>query len=264
MSGYAGSEAQIELMRRSDDHAEWTRTTRGACNVGRMLGCDDIEQIGWPTILDALQRGGSFGFRLLSLDAATAAAAELQRHGYRLDMWDVFVAGRSEAASQVDAIFDSGLPPGMSWLDIGADPDGAAMRSVQAFMLANGVVPFSGSMLLGRYGPARTLAIADADGTVVASACTYLPHNATSVHARKAWGGLVAVDPSQRGRKLGVLINAAMVKAAFEELAAEGIYELVSSSNMPSRRMVEACGLRHDPAVVSGVATTADGTRYTK
>jgi RimJ/RimL family protein N-acetyltransferase len=118
-------------------------------------------------------------------------------------------------------------------------------------------------MLLGRYGPARTLAIVDADGSVAASACTYLPHNAMSVHAHKAWGGLVAVDPSRRGRKLGVMINAAMVKAAFDELAADSIYELVSSSNLPSRRMVEACSLRHDPAVVSGVATAVEGTRYT-
>lgn len=264
MSGYAGSEAQIALMRRSDEHAGWTRAIRGACNVGRMLGCDDIEAIGWPTILDALQRDGSFGFRLLSVDAAEAAAVELQRHGYRLDLWDVFVADRAAAASKVEAILEPGLPPGLSWLDLGADPEGAAMKKLQAFMLANGVVPFSGSMLLGRYGPARTLAITDADGSVAASACTYLPHNSSSVHAHKAWGGLVAVSPAQRGRKLGILINAAMVKAAFDEMAADGIYELVSPSNLPSRRMVEACGLRHDPAVVSGAAVALDGTRYTR
>jgi RimJ/RimL family protein N-acetyltransferase len=152
----------------------------------------------------------------------------------------------------------------MSWLELGTDPEGAATNRVQSFMLANGVVPFSGSMLLGRCGPARTLAIVDVDGNVVASACTYLPHNDTSVHAHTAWGGLVAVDPSQRGLRLGVLINAAMVKSAFDELAAESIYELVSPSNMASRRMVEACGLRHDPAVVSGVAAPVDGTRYTR
>jgi len=192
------------------------------------------------------------------------AAAELQRHGYRLDLWDVFVADRAAATSKVDAILKDGLPPGMSWLDLGADPEGTATKNVQAFMLANGVVPFSGSMLLGRCGPARTLAIADVDGSVAASACTYLPHNATSMHAHKAWGGLVAVDPSQRGRKLGVLINAAMVKAAFDELAADSIYELVSSSNVSSRRMVEACGLRHDLAVVSGAAVAENGSRYTR
>ncbi len=264
MSGYVGSDAQITLMRRSDDHVDWTRATRGACNVGRMLGCDDIEGIGWPTILDAITRDGSFGFRLLSLDAAAVAVTELQRHGYRLDLWDVFVADRAAATGLVDTILNAGLPPGMSWLDLGTDPEGSAIKSVQSFMLDNGVVPFSGSMLLGRCGPARTLAIADVDGSVVASACTYLPHNATSVHVHKAWGGLVAVDPSQRGRKLGVLINAAMVKAAFDELAAESIYELVSSSNVASRRMVEACGLRHDPAVVSGAAAPVDQKRYTR
>jgi hypothetical protein len=182
MAGYVGSDAQIALMQTADDHFEWTRTTRGACHVGRMLGCDNVDSIGWPTILGALKRDGGFGFRLLSKDAASAAAAELQRHGYRLDLWDVFVADRAAAMGRVKTIIETGLPPGMSWLVLGKDPEGVAIKSVQTFMLANGVVPFSGSMLLGQLAPAQTLAIVDSNGGVAACACTYLPHNDSSEH----------------------------------------------------------------------------------
>jgi RimJ/RimL family protein N-acetyltransferase len=90
-----------------------------------------------------------------------------------------------------------------------------------------------------------------------------MPHNAHSPHHRKAWGGLVAVAPSQRGKKLGNYVNAAIVDAAFNKLNADGIYELVSSTNTPSRRMVEACGVQLDPSLLSGAATPSDARKFT-
>lgn len=262
MAGYVGTDIQIRRARLSDDHNEWTRTTRGACNNGRMLACDDVEAIGWDTILKIMARDGAFGFRLMPAGKADHVTAELQRHGYRFDRWDTFTADRAAAQERSGAIVAGGLPDDLSRLDLGNDPEAAIVRRVQEFMLANGVVPFSGSMLTGRLGPATTVAIADAGGEIVACAHTYLPHNAMSPHHRKAWGGLVAVAPSQRGRKLGAYVNAAIVTAAFDNLGAESIYEMVSATNVASRRMVETCGLSVDASVVSGAAS-ADAHRFT-
>lgn len=44
-------------------------------------------------------------------------------------------------------------------------------------MAANGVMPLSGSMLVGEFGPAVTIAFADAAGEIVAAAHTYFAHN---------------------------------------------------------------------------------------
>ena len=62
------------------------------------------------------------------------------------------------------------------------------------------------------------------------------------------WGGLVAVAESQRGKKIGRCVNV-IDQRNIHILGAEMIYELVSFTNPPSRRMVEACGLSFDPTV---------------
>ena len=40
--------------------------------------------------------------------------------------------------------------------------------------------------------------------------------------------------------------------------------QLVSASNVPSRRMVESCGLRPEPGLVCGIATSNDSARFTR
>ena len=131
-------------------------------------------------------------------------------------------------------------------------------------MGAAGVVPFSGSLLVGALGPATTVAVGDRNGTVVAAAHGYLPHNAYSAYHRHAWGGLVAVAESQRGKGLGNYVNARMIVSAFRDLDATHVYELVSASNVPSRRMVESCGLRPEPGLVCGLATPNESARFTR
>jgi hypothetical protein len=106
--------------------------------------------------------------------------------------------------------------------------------------------------------------VGDETGTIVAVAHGYLPHNSYSNYHRHAWGGLVAVAESQRGKGLGNYINARMIVSVFRDLRATHVYELVSASNVPSQRMVESGGLRPDPAVVCGIATPADSARFTR
>ena len=69
---------------------------------------------------------------------------------------------------------------------------------------------------------------------------------------------------AHRGRGLGNDINARMVFSVFRELGAEQVYEFVSSTNVASRRMVEACGLRLDPDRVCGIATPTESARFTR
>jgi RimJ/RimL family protein N-acetyltransferase len=91
-----------------------------------------------------------------------------------------------------------------------------------------------------------------------------MPHNAYSPYHDYAWGGLVAVAEPHRGKGLGKVINALMIDRVFRDLKASHIYELVSASNVVSRRMVEACGLRLEPALTCGMATPHQSGRFTK
>lgn len=98
---------------------------------------------------------------------------------------------------------------------------------------------------------------------MAACAHAYLPHNRHSVREKTAWVGLVAVAPDQRGRGLGRRINARAICMAVQALGADAIYELVSADNVPSRRMVEACGPRLRADLLCGIGT-AGTQRFTK
>lgn len=264
MSGYFGNEQQRRLQAQAESAIDFIKDTPGACQTGRTMGCDNVDQLGWEGIEAFLERDGVFGFRLIDADRAERLKAELGERNFRFDTWDVFLADRPTAMDASQAILDGGIPQGLREFDGLPDPEGAEMVRLQSLMGEAGVVPFSGSMLVGALGPAATVALEDGSGATVAAAHGYLPHNEHSAFHSYAWGGLVAVAESQRGRGVGNYVNARMITRVFAELSATHIYELVSSSNIPSRRMVQACGLRHEPGLVCGVATPMEGARLTR
>jgi len=264
MSGYFGTELQKALQARVEASVDWIRETPGACQSGRLIGCDDVERLGWDAIEEILERDGVCSFRMIPVAKLDGLANRLAKIGYRLDTWDVFTADRSTALAAATAILSGGLPDGFTEVEIPRDPEAPQIVAMQRLMSECGVVPFSGSLLTGQIGTGTLSAVRDETGAIAAVAYGYFPHNAFSPYHRHAWGGLVAVAESQRGKKLGNTINAMMVRRVFTELDADGIYELVSASNLPSRRMVESCGLRLDAGVKCGSTAAINGARFTR
>lgn len=264
MAGYFGTPEQQRLQAIAEDGAGFVRATPGACQTARFPGCDDPDRFGWDRIAASLDEIGICGFRLIPARDADRLRDWLAARGARLDTWDVFVADRASALPVAEAIVARGLPDGFRERDPPAEPDGDLTRHIQATMAAAGVAPFSGSFLTGAYGPSATVVVSGETGDVVGTAHAYLPHNAVSPWHRHAWGGLVAVAEAARGHGIGTYVNARVVARAFRDLGAAHVYELVSSSNVPSRRMVEAAGLRHDPTLICGIATLASGQRFTR
>jgi hypothetical protein len=264
MSGYFGTQMQQRLQAQAEASVDFINATPGACQAGRTMGCDDPDQLGWERIEEFLDRDGICGFRLIPAAKVEELRSRMMRRNFRFDTWDVFLADRAGALAASEAIISRGLPAGLTDLDRPTEPAGEYTARIQALMGAAGVMPFSGSLLVGALGPATTVAVGDTNGTVVAAAHGYLPHNAHSAYRRHAWGGLVAVAESQRGKGLGNYINARMIVSVFRDLDATHVYELVSASNILSRRMVESCGLRPEPALVCGTATPDGSARFTQ
>lgn len=264
MSGYFGTENQQRLQAQAEASVAFINATPGACQAGRTMGCDDPDRLGWQRIDEFLARDGVCGFRLIPAGKADELKSYLTKRNCRFDSWDVFLADRETALAASESILSRGLPNGLIELERPTDPQGEHTARIQTLMAAAGVVPFSGSLLTGAIGSATTVAIGDRDGLVAAAAHGYLPHNAHSDYRGYAWGGLVAVAESQRGKGLGNYVNARMIVSVFRELNATHVYELVSSTNVPSRRMVESCGLRFEPALVCGIATPSERTRFTR
>lgn len=264
MSGYFGTETQRRLQAQAEANADFIQSMPGACQGGRVTGCDDPDRLGWDWIGRVLERDGFFGFRMIPAEKVEQLKSRLARSNFRFDTWDVFLADRGSALPASTAIVRRGLPDGLVDLRMPTEPEGADTVRIQELMGAAGIVPFSGSLLVGAAGAATTVVVGEPAGAIVAAAHGHLPHNDYSPYRRHAWGGLIALAERQRGKGLGNYINARMVVSVFRDLDATHVYELVSATNVPSRRMVEACGLQHEPSLVCGVATRQDSARLTR
>jgi hypothetical protein len=264
MAGYFGTEMQQRLQAQAEASVDFINATPGACQTGRTMGCDDPDRLGWERISEFLDRDGVCGFRLIPTGKVDELRSDLMKRGCRFDTWDVFLADRATALAASEAILSRRLPDGLTEMERPTDPESEYTGRIQALMGAAGVVPFSGSLLTGALGRATTISVGEENGTIVAASHGYLPHNAYSVYHRHAWGGLVAVAESQRGKGLGNYVNARMIVSVFRDLDATHVYELVSATNIPSRRMVASCGLRPEPALVCGLATPNDSARFTR
>jgi RimJ/RimL family protein N-acetyltransferase len=55
-----------------------------------------------------------------------------------------------------------------------------------------------------------------------------------------------------------------MIRAAFERLAAKRIYELASATNIPSRRMIESCGLTLVPTLKAAAVVASGAEKFTR
>ena len=121
------------------------------------MGCDDPEQLGWDWINEFLMRDGVYGFRLISAPKAEEIKSQLMKQDCRFDTWEVFRADRATALAACEALLIRGLPDGLVQIAGPTDPDGEFTKQVQTLMASAGVVPFSGSLLTGALGPARTV-----------------------------------------------------------------------------------------------------------
>lgn len=264
MSGYFGTQSQQRLQASAEANAAFIAATPGACQTGRMVGCDDLDRFGWERIDAILARDGIIGFRLLPADQADELHSKLADRGFRLDTWEVYLADGATAGAACEAVLAGPLPGGLAVLPRPTTPEDDYITRIQLLLAAAGIAPISGSMLVGALGPAATVAIGSDGGNVIATAHTYLPHNAHSLYHRYAWGGLVAVAEAHRGKRLGAHVNSLALTAAFAELDATHVYELISPSNLPSQRMAVACGLHHDPSLLCGIAMPSESGHFTR
>lgn len=264
MAGYFGTDDQKALQARAEASVPEMSTTPGLCQNGRMVGCDDIDTLGWPAIDEILDRDGFVGFRLIAAAREPEVRDRLAQRGFRLDTWNLFIGSKEAILSSCTEIVERPLPPGLALLPMPADPEGPYMRSVQALIASTGIMPFSGSLLAGLMGPARTVVLGTAEHALAATAHAYLPHNRWSRYRTYAWGGLVAVAESHRRLGLGRTVNALLAVTALRAFGASHLYEMISADNVASVRMAEACGLRHDPSFLCGSATRSDRGRFTR
>lgn len=264
MTGFFGTEHQQVLQRRTYEARHWIAATPGIYNAGRFMGIDDPNRQSWDTMETMLERDGLLGFRMISPEQAACCFPRLEAMGCRVDTWDILVGEPHDAGRHARAIAAGGLPAGIAIQPPLADAESGDTRSVQQFLAENGLAPFPGVMLSARPPRASTIVLGDESGAIAAAGHAYFPHNTHSPFCEHAWIGLIAVAEAWRGKTLGRLVNALLVRSAFDELGARCIYEMVAPANEASRRMAESCGLRLAPNLRCGVAVPTAAARFTR
>lgn len=262
MDCYFGTDQQVRLQKKVDELTNWCVKTKGAVNGGRLLGTDDYNALGWDTIIKLIKDCGVFTFRMVPVETVEELQLKLGKHEIRFDTWNVFSADNDTIKAHTKPFVKLSLPDGYTLVDTSELTDIAVISEIQECMARNGVAPFTGRLLSGKSLPSVTIAIRNENTKIVATAFGYFPYNQYSKWASTAWGGLVSVDEAQRGKKLGALVNALMVRGCVDKLGAKEVHEYAAETNKPSRRMIERSGLRLDLSVVSGIATTGS-VRFT-
>ncbi|MFD2204657.1 GNAT family N-acetyltransferase [Kiloniella antarctica] len=258
MEQYFGTDIQIRLQRRADEYTKWMYSTAGACHPGRCLGCDDPDILGWDVIFEHLKRDGRFGFRMIPANTIDVVRGKLEKEGFGISFWNVFTGTATHILKATENLGSKALPEDLSFIPETELHNPELIKEVQIFLSDNGIPPVSGLMLSGQSVKSSTKVLRKSCGKIVAMAYGYFAHNDHSRHNKTGWGGLVAVDADYRGKGLGILVNASMLRECIRKLGAKGFYEQVSVKNKISQQMVERCGLTIDTTVLCGIATSTE------
>lgn len=262
--GLYGSKEQRRLQARSLAAAGAVRETPGAVFAARMAGTDDPNRIGWDRIVATLRNESAMTFRMIPVDECPEVERRLAELGCAITWWDVFDGSHDNIRAACDDILDT-PSDNLELAGQSATADGAFFEDVQAFMSTCGVAPFPAQVISGSMGPSALAVLVDPeDGVIAATAFAYFPYNHHSAHWASAWAGLVAVRANMRQRGIGVRVNALALREAVNDLGAERVQEFARTSNVPSCRMIERCGLRLRPDVRSGIAQPVGAQSFTR
>ncbi|WP_407491830.1 GNAT family N-acetyltransferase [Pseudooceanicola sp. MF1-13] len=257
-SPYFGTDQVRALQRARDEQVAALADLPGAVVHARTFSSDDPAKLGWDYLKRIMSEEGMVTLR--GADEATVEVAKVKLNDFdpKLHIWDLFMADADTIRDVCGTIVRSGLPDGVRRVpDSAMTPQKA--QEIQAFLIEQGVSPFSTDALLGKLFPARLIALENSDDRIVAAGFAAMTHNRHSPFYKSAWVGLIAVDPDLRGLGLGKLVDAISNLAAVTELEAVSTMEFVAQDNAPSRAMLESCGLRQvDGKSVVMFSTSAD------
>lgn len=243
---YFGDEALRQLQRVQDAAVEEHKELPGAVIHARTFSSDDLGQLGLDRLHREMARNGRITLRGARAAEREAAAEALQEFGAAQHHWDLFLGDAAALEEACRPHVKRSLPKGLRLLSV-EELDDAALHRAQVFMDRQGVSPFSKDALAGRLFPAKLLVLCDREEEVVGTAFAAMTHNSYSPFKGFAWVGLIAIHPDLRGQAMGKYMDALGNLAAIEDLGAQATMEFVAQDNLPSRRMLEACGLRQDP-----------------
>ena len=230
---------------------------------GRLLAYTDPTLGSWEAARPLAQEDGILGLLLMTRHEADAIVAGGLGDGWQTDYWDALIGGAEavvEASGRVLA--SSKLQEGWS-VDVMQVPGDADIEDMQRLNASCGVASNPAYVFRGETHPALSVLVRDGNGRAMAMAWAGLFFHPDGPCAGTVFVGLVSVADEARGLGLGTYVNARVLVESHATMGWSRATEFVAADNIPSRRMVLACGLSDAGGLVAAIATRGAG-RFTR
>lgn len=225
---------------------DWIARTPGLANGGIALAVVEPDTVGWSKIASLLDEYGFIAFA--SADKQKVFDQIRKRLGDEGDLpyWDSFTASASAALSASDGIIQSSD----NAFTFASDqfPDADTIREVVSLNREVGVSPLPAWYMQSEGPPSLTSWIRSIDGRMIACANGSMRYHSDSRMAGTYYVGSVSVSPSNRGKGLGTLVTALLIRDGVRAFSPTTVTGVAQPTNIPSRAMLTRCGLVHDPS----------------
>lgn len=225
---------------------DWINGTAGVANAGIVLAIVEPESIGWPKISSLLEEYGFIAFS--AADKRTVfdqIRAKLGDEG-DLPYWDSFTATVSDVLPTCEGIV--GASGEAYFLQSDRIPNTDTIQEVIGLNRDVGVSPLPEWYMRGEGPPSITSWVRSTDGRMIACANGSMRYHANSRLAGTYYVGAVSVAQSERGKGLGSLVTALLIRDGVRAFNPTAITGVAQPANAPSRAMLMRCGLVHDPS----------------
>jgi GNAT superfamily N-acetyltransferase len=240
-----------EVQRRLRDLHPEIAADPALSNGGRVLNILDLDAVGWPRIRDYVERDSVVGLTAVPEAETRDKLVEIFGSDVSVTAWRVFFGDPVCVLPRVEEIVSNfNLPEGWRLLSV-ARPDDAMLDAIAILNLKTGVRPTPGYYLRGEVYPSTTTLLWDDRGTLAGCANATMRYHPQSRFVGTLFAGAVSVDPAHRGKGLGSLVNAALLRDAYRVHDWHRVIEQARDDNRASCGMLRRCGLQAAPDLVT-------------
>ncbi len=263
MPDFLGSESAIALQKRIRDRNPVIAKSPDLVNGGRVMHFLDPAQTGWDQVRRYAEEDRAVGFVGVTLEPTLTNIRSNLGPDWETPYWLAMTGTRNKILPACETIRAAiSLPDGWR-ISAHQEPDDSLISEIQSLNQVTGVSPYPAYYMRSEPFPVLTMCLHDKTGTLVATASVADRYHAESRLSGWVFDGMVSVSEDHRGKGLGKLVNALALLESAERFQWHVASEQVAPDNVPSKAMIEACGLTHEDGLYT-IAAIKPGVTLTR
>lgn len=228
-------------------------------NGGRILTILDPDAYGWDNVKLDVDHYGMVGLTMVDRDTILERLKRDFGDNVDFPYWEAFTGTPQEVIPACRAILaGTTLPDGWQFSHHTC-PDDATIATSASLNLATGVSPYPAYYLRSEHVPSLLSCLWAPDGKLAGCASAQMRYHPEGPLGGWLFAGGVSIDPAQRRRGLGSLVNAALLVECQARFGWLHVLEQAKADNAPSVGMIRRCGLTNDLRKVTFLLSLTGG-----